>query len=328
MVYHDPKTKPYHLLDSVIPLDDDDELFDRLLGLVTENSKQPLSSCRPEAPFKARDYIQAPKCLYPKKAIECQDVEWLQENNVEEEAKVQFKQFLNLWGSHTKKTANAWSSTLLRRIEIQENPRDRIKELLKIPEYERGVRELIQTHSGTGKQRDLAVITGFITCVDMAVNKDDENAIAGGASLEPVSEATTGIPGATITVQGSVRKTRHQAISGAYKGEVVVACCYLSIFGEVTKSASRFKAWCQVKSQPSRWQVGEEPVVVQSDDGCAIYRIKRKAIKGNLDRPLGANAELPGDGETSQGKELAEDERDDLRFIIGAAGSVDEDDSE
>ncbi|RSL45196.1 hypothetical protein CEP52_016787 [Fusarium oligoseptatum] len=335
MVYRGPETRPYHLLDGVIPLDDDGELFDRLLGLVTEDLARPLSSYRPEAPFKAKDHIQKPNHLYPKKAVECEDVEWLQENTVEKEAKLEFTRLLKLWGSHTEKKANTWGSTLLRRIEIQENPRQRIKELLSVPEYERGVRELIHGHSGTGKQRQLAIITGFITCADMTVNKDDEKAIAGGASLEPVTEPTTGVPGAAMAAKGSLRKTRHQTISGAYKGEVVVACYYLPIVGEViepvTQSFSIFGlSWPLNQLQSSRLQLSEEPMVVHSADDRAAYEIKRKAIRGNMDRPLGASVELLSDVETSDGTESIVNEEDliALGFTIGLAGCVDEDDSE
>ncbi|RMJ13509.1 hypothetical protein CDV36_006870 [Fusarium kuroshium] len=335
MVYRTPETRPYHLLDAVIPLDDDDELFDRLLGLVTEDLARPLSSCRPEAPFKAKDHIRKPNRLYPTKAVECKDVVWLRENAVEKEAKLQFTKLLNLWGSHTEKKAATWGSTLLRRIEIQENPRQRIKELLRVPEYERGVRELIQVHSGAGKQRQLAIITGFITCADMAVNKDDGKAIAGGASLQPVTEPTTGVPGAAMVAAGSLKKTRHQTISGAYKGEVVVACYYLPIVGDIIEPvAQRFSmfglSWPPNKGRSSRLQLSEEPIVVHSADDRATYEIRRKAIRGNMDRPLGASPELPNDGQTSGGKEPIENEEDliALRFTIGLAGCVDEDDSE
>ncbi|SPJ70283.1 uncharacterized protein FTOL_00011 [Fusarium torulosum] len=353
MVIRGAEKKPYHLLDGVIPLDDDDDLFDRLLGLVTENLARPLSGYRPEAPFKAKDQFKEPKCLYPKRAVECEDVTWLEAHTVEENAKAEFSKLVKLWGSYTKKKDNEWGSTLLRRVEIQDNPRDRIKELLQVPAYEAGVRELMEHQDGFGKKRTLGVITGFITCTDMTANKGAEKSTSFGAAATLVPEEATGVPGTKVDAEASVKKTLHKRITGAYKGEVVVACYYLPIIGQVnTSAASKFKIadylppWFYTKPPESRLQVSAEPMPVYGDpnnnemtggevagsaggtaeSGVSMsFMINRIPIKGNMDRPLGTDGRPSEDDEEYKRQSLLKylEDPEDLGFTIGRAISID-----
>lgn len=290
MVNPASRSKPYFLLEHALPLDSNNDLFYRLLGMATNDLLQPLEECRPQAPTKSQGFLRNPDSLYPQTVTECTDVKWAIENTVEREAKVKITKAFELWGNHSKSTRDVWDSTLLRVVGIQENPREKIKELLKNPVYEKGIRELFKLQDGQGKRRDVGVITGFITCLNMAVNQAEEKSSAGGVSLEPVPAAATGVPGTAVAAQGYSRKVHQKDISGAYKGEVVVACSYLPIFAYFNAAESGASWYDRIRGRSDlaspHLQVGEAPMVVQSDDGEVRYKIGRR-VEGNLDRPFG-----------------------------------------
>ncbi|KAG5744879.1 hypothetical protein H9Q70_012424 [Fusarium xylarioides] len=269
------RSKAYFVLDHGIPLDSNNGLFDRLLGLATNKLVSPLTECHPQAPIEARSYLQNPASLYPQTVIECTDVRWAFDNAMQQGVEAAITSMLKLGGNDSKDKRSTSDLTMLRVIQIEENPREKIKELLKNPEYEKGIRELFASQDNQGEKRIVGVITGFITgfvtCTDMAVNKSEENTSAGDLSSKPVPAAATGIPGTTVTAERSSRKVYHSDISGDHKGEVVVACSYLPIFAHVNKAESRpswiGQWWRGSDSAFSHLQVGDAPMVVESKDG-------------------------------------------------------------
>ncbi|KAG9506549.1 hypothetical protein J7337_000081 [Fusarium musae] len=319
MTYRGTRSKPYFLLDHVLSVDSNNHLFDRLLGLATNELVKPLTECRPKAPIEARNYLQDPASLYPQTVTECTDVTWAIDNVVQKGVKASITSMFNLWGNHSENKSDVWDSTLLRVIQIEENPREKIKELLKNPEYEKSIRELFAWQDDQGHKRVVGVVTGFITCTDMAVNKTEEKTTAGGLSLTPVPETATGVPGTAVTAQGFSKKVHKKDISGAYKGEVVVACSYLPIFAHFTAESgtSWLGQWWR-GSDPafSHLQLGDLPMVVESEDGEVKYKVG-KECGGNLDRPFGVDDQKDNNGGAREQQELQDLEN--LGFTIEVA---------
>ncbi|KAG5768611.1 hypothetical protein H9Q72_003923 [Fusarium xylarioides] len=300
MVNRGAQTKPYHLLDGVIRLDEDGRVFNRLLGLVTSNLARPLDSCRPEAPFSARDHIKDPLHLYPSVAVECSDASWLVETQVEKSAKAELSKLLKMWGAHQNQQGNDYSTTLLRQIEIPENATERIRELLRDPEYLAGVHHLMAP-MGPGKKCMLGVIAGFITCSDMSFNRERRKTLELGVSAELLSEAATSVPGTNAHGQASVKRIQHGKISGVYSGEVVVACYYLPIRGFVPKPGpqgllSRLNPFRHVPRAPA---VEDEAV-----DFHEVQVVNTECLVGNMCRPLGG-APIERSGELYSSEQLS-----------------------
>ncbi|CZS85659.1 unnamed protein product [Fusarium graminearum] len=316
---------PYTLLDGAIRLDDEGLTFNRLLGLVTTNLSRPLDSCRPESPFSAKDHTKKP--LYPPNAVECTDVDWLLENSVEKSAKAELTSLLTLWGGHRNQQGNTYSTTLLRQVEIFENPTTRIKELLEIPEYLQGVRELLSHQTARGEKGELGVITGFITCSDMAFNRDSGITLDLGASAGIPSEQVTGVPGTDVLAQASLKKTRQRKISGIYKGEVVVACYYFPIRRIMDSQPqghgfSIFKLLPGMNSANKKRDrfptVGEEPLEIHDID------VIDNCMNGNMHRPLGGplTENLEAEGSSPKISESSKS-NEELYIRIGTATAKD-----
>lgn len=316
---------PYTLLDGAIRLDDEGLTFNRLLGLITTNLSRPLDSCRPEAPFRAKDHTKKP--LYPSVAVECIDAEWLKQSSVEESAKVELTRLLTLWGGHQNQQGNNCSTALLRQVEIPENATERIRELLGIHDYLQGVRELISHQTARGEKGELGVIAGFITCSDMAFNNDSGITLDLGASAGIPSEKVTGVPGADVLAQVSLKKTRQRKISGIYKGEVVVACYYFPIRRTIDSQSGAhgfsipklLRAIIPGNKKHDRSPtVGVEPLEIHDVD------VMDNCHPGNMHRPLGGplTENLEAEGSSPEISESSKP-TEELYIRIGTATAKD-----
>ncbi|KAL4724595.1 hypothetical protein ACLX1H_008037 [Fusarium chlamydosporum] len=297
---------PYTLLDGVLRLDEDGDLFNRLLGLVTSNLTRPMDSCRPERPFRARDHFQEPVRLYPSDAVECTDASWLVETSVEKNAQVELLRLLKLWGDHQNRQDTDWSTTRIRQIEIPENATKRIEELLENPEYLNGAQELMLDQAQSGKRRMLGVIAGFITCSNMAFNKERDRTRGMGVSTELVPEQVTAVSGTNIHAQASLQKVHHGKISGTYNGEVVVACYYLAIHENNFERTVHNTPLLSIFSNLfNRWSWAPEQSLVVSKKPLEFYIRPGEYLKGNMGRPLGrppveGSEDLESHGEPSE----------------------------
>ncbi|CAH0057014.1 unnamed protein product, partial [Clonostachys solani] len=318
MVQRSAIKKPYHLLSGVITLDQGEDLFDRLLGLAVIYLDSPLQFVRPEAPFKPKDQIKEPRRLYPNEAVECTDASWFENNLVGAEAKAEFSKLLKLWGGHSNSSNSTNSATLIRRVEIPENPRDLVQELLELQTYKDGILDMARSQSQGDRPVSIGIITGFISCVNMSVNKEAEKDTSGGIQSTVPSDVMASTTNVSLSISG--KKLNKREIKGTYKGEVVLACRYHEVVVTPTPTPPKtlLNRARELFSNPApTLAVNSNPIDVHGSMGESI-ETSYISMPGDMDAPFGSKPTgSRKDRERSvKGEEQEQEEAD---FIINMA---------
>ncbi|KAJ3543338.1 hypothetical protein NM208_g3631 [Fusarium decemcellulare] len=138
----------------------------------------------------------------------------------------------------------------------------------------------------------LGIIVSFITCSDLTKNKDSSKGTSVGLEVNtgPVSEPVD------VAVGGQYSSTHDVGVHGAYQGEYLIACSYLTLY---KKPGSAVIPWL---NKVFNWGLSDEET----------WGIKDKKPKGHIDAPLAGNNE-----DTEEPAEtLSSKEEEDYGFLM------------
>ncbi|XDG06630.1 hypothetical protein ABKA04_006245 [Annulohypoxylon sp. FPYF3050] len=140
-------------------------------------------------------------------------------------------------------------------------------------EYRKQVLELLKRQRNTTHGR-LGIVNSMIICTDLGVNTSTLNRDGAGA------HAGTGTTGAGLEVDVSLNQQdiHTVGISGAYKGDYIIAFSYLPLYLKRDEGTrSRLSSW--IRRRPI-FQVGSDEEI--------LYEILGREITGNMGHILGA----------------------------------------
>jgi hypothetical protein len=163
--------------------------------------------------------------LYPEKAVECRNLEYLKTRAKDAKALLEVEKMLSMYTSHNRESKEQITAQGFRRIEI-ETPHIKVRQMLKDKRYAEAVIAFLKKQ----RKQEAAIVVSILTVSDMTKQRTEHRERKSGIKAQ-LPGPKEGNPAPIPKLEASVENTSftHEELTGSYEGEVIVAIRYLKL---------------------------------------------------------------------------------------------------
>lgn len=247
----------------------------------------PIQQQKPGAGFDLREMDGVD--LYPEKAVECRNLEYLKTRAVGAKARAAVEEMIGMYTQFDHGSEQRVAAQGFRRIEV-ETPHTKVRKMLEDKRYAEPVIAFLKRQ----RNQEAAIVVSILTVSNMEQQRMEHRERKSGLKAQ-VPGPLEGNPAPTpkLGVSGEMSSFTHEELTGSYVGEVIVAIRYLTLKLEPPIQRT---LWYKINYMLRKWTNKlpnqNEDIIVSEDflgksDG--TLRLSSKEIPGTAPALLGDN---------------------------------------
>lgn len=184
--------------------------------------------------------------LYPEKAIECHNLEYLKTRAKDKDALLAVENMLNMYTNHHSQSEDRRTAQGFRRIEMQ-TPHNKVIQMLKDKRYAEPVIAFLKKQ----RKQEAAIVVSILTVSNMEHQRTKHRDRRLGIQVR-IPGVREGNPTPIPRIEARVDDSRmtHEELTGSYVGEVIVAVRYLKL---KLQPLAQMTVWYKMSYMLRKW---------------------------------------------------------------------------
>ena len=226
--------------------------------------------------------------LYPEKAVECRNIEYLKKRAAGTKASVAVDKMLSMYTDFDRGSEQKIAAQGFRRIEV-ETPHTKVHQMLEDKRYAEPVIAFLKRQ----RNQEAAIVVSILTVSSMEQQRTEYRERRSGLKAQ-VPGPMEGNPAPTpkVGLIGEASRTIHEELTGSYVGEVIVAIRYLTLkLDPPVQKTLWYKLNYMLRKWTNKLPNQNEEIHVSEDflERSEKLRLSSKEIPGTAPALLGDN---------------------------------------